>query len=591
MKPRSLYHSSSDTAKTAVVRRQPQGNALLIVLILMAISLLMVVSMFSYSASNTRLNQRNYDYYQAVAASEAATEKVLSQVTSDFQNYGDGYLQQNLDTYRQQIPSTTESPLWTNFDFMDLSGQTNRLEVDYLHLPGFNPVGGQYGPLRAFIDDVRILQNARVKSSLDGVVGSVYQDIQLTRIPIFQYAIFYNILLEFTPSPPMTVSGPVHCNTNIYLNPAGSLTFMNDVTASGTIIQGPNPPSPLGALGGSVTFKGAHDSGISTLNLPIGTNNSPAAVVQVLDMPPALEDPLSTLGQQRYYNKADLVIIASNSVLKAVSGRWNNFATVIPTNELFLFVSTNTPFYNKREAKTIAPIQLDIAKLVLWNATNTTIRPSLPLHDVRIIYISDQRTLAATNETGVRLINGINLPPQGLTVATPCPLYIQGHYNAPASAQGSTNTTTTLPASVAADAITILSTAWSDANSSKSLSSRPAASTTVNAAFLTGIVATTTTSDSGGVENFPRFLEDWTGDTLTYNGSMVAMFYSRVAIGLWKGIGSTYDIYNPPTRNWGLDQNFQYSDKLPPATPALTVLVRSNWRTPAAFTTNVMSGF
>ncbi|MGH7970795.1 MAG: hypothetical protein ACREIC_18905, partial [Limisphaerales bacterium] len=101
----------------------------------------------------------------------------------------------------------------------------------------------------------------------------------------------------------------------------------------------------------------------------------------------------------------------------------------------------------------------------------------------------------------------------------------------------------------------------------------------------------TGTSDSGGVENFPRFLEDWTGDTLTYNGSMVAMFYSRVATGLWMGIGSTYDIYNPPNRNWGLDQNFQYSNKLPPATPALEILVRSNWRTPAAFTTNVMAGF
>jgi len=53
---------------------------------------------------------------------------------------------------------------------------------------------------------------------------------------------------------------------------------------------------------------------------------------------------------------------------------------------------------------------------------------------------------------------------------------------------------------------------------------------------------------------------------LTYNGSMVAMFYSSLRTGLWKGIGplpSGFDIYNPPNRNWALDQNYEFPDKLP----------------------------
>ena len=70
---------------------------------------------------------------------------------------------------------------------------------------------------------------------------------------------------------------------------------------------------------------------MSTLNLPIGTNNSPAAVHQVLELPPGplplgSEDPLSSLGQQRYYNKADLIIIVSNSNVSVTSGRWDSFA-------------------------------------------------------------------------------------------------------------------------------------------------------------------------------------------------------------------------------------------------------------------------
>ena len=163
-----------------------------------------------------------------------------------------------------------------------------------------------------------------------------------------------------------------------------------------------------------------------------------------------------------------------------------------------------------RETNTVEAIQIDVAGLGLWNATNTSIRPYLPQHDVSTLYVSDRRTPASTYESGVRLVNGTQLPPQGLTVATPSPVYIQGNYNVPPAALGTTNTTGTLPASVAADAITILSGAWKDSNSTLALSSRVATSTTVNAAFLTGNVATTSSAYSGGLENFPRLMESWT---------------------------------------------------------------------------------
>jgi len=561
------------------------------VMVLLGVSGIMVAGMYSYAKSGERLNQRNNDYLVATCAAEASTEKVLSQITSDFRDYGDGYLQENLGHYRSMTPSPSEAPEMANFDFEDLSGQTNRVEIQFTSLNGFSSVGGQYGNLLGFNDQIRILSNARSRNSLDGVVGSVYQDINLTRIPIFQYAIFFNVVLEFTPAPPMVISGQVHCNTNIWMNPYGSLTFNNDVTASGTIYQAANPASPMPLLGGTVTYNGAHDSGVSTLSLPIGTNNSPAAVQQLLLIPPALEDPQSSIGQERYYNKADLVIIVSNKTVLAESGLSTSFAYSLSTNELSSFLSTNVSFYNKREGETVQAIQIDVGKLVQWNATNSSIRPHLPLQDVRTIYIADQRTLPSGSETGVRLVNGSTLTPQGLTVATSSPLYLQGNYNVPPAALGTTNTSLTLPASIVADAITVLSTNWNDSNSSKSLSSRIAGDTTVNAAFLTGIVPSNSSSDSGGVENFPRFLEDWTSHTFTYNGSIICMYYSAIATGLWKGIGSTYDIYNPPNRNWAWDQNFQYRNKLPPATPTLTVLVRSKWRTPSAFTTNTLAGF
>jgi hypothetical protein len=192
------------------------------------------------------------------------------------------------------------------------------------------------------------------------------------------------------------------------------------------------------------------------------------------------------------------------------------------------------------------------------------------------IYVADYRSVGTDREHGVRLTNGAALPPNGLTVASPNPVYIKGHYNAPTSTErGTHDTHNTKPASIAADAITILSENWQDGRSTDTVANRPATSTTVNAAFLSGIVPTSTADDySGGVENFPRFLENWSGSTFTYNGSMVVMFYSKEATSPWK---SHTDVYNPPSRNWAFDVNFLDSTRLPPDTPQFRKISRWLW--------------
>ena len=84
---------------------------------------------------------------------------------------------------------------------------------------------------------------------------------------------------------------------------------------------------------------------------------------------------------------------------------------------------------------------------------------------------------------------------------------------------------------------------------------------------------------NGGMHNFPRFLENWSDKTLTYNGSMVVMFASRQATGFWVDPG-TY--YNPPIRKWAFDQNFLDPNKLPPGTPQVRKLQRGQWNVVAA---------
>src|SRR3989442_4339035 len=139
-------------------------------------------------------------------------------------------------------------------------------------------------------------------------------------------------------------------------------------------------------------------------------------------------------------------------------------------------------------------------------------------------------------------------------------MYIKGNYNVTTNGTpvnlGTSDTSAALPASVAADAVSILSVNWNDASSASALSSRIAGSTTVNCAILAGNVPTTTSSYSGGLENFPRFLEDWSGQTLTYNGSRVSMDDKPIRTPPWTGNAASVSIYSPPLSNLSFQQTF-----------------------------------
>ena len=228
------------------------------------------------------------------------------------------------------------------------------------------------------------------------------------------------------------------------------------------------------------------------------------------------------------------MVNVTSAGVTATSGRFNSFATAIPTNEVALFVTLTNSFYDGREAKTVTPVDINVGMLSPWSATNKTLRSALGSRDVSSIYINDSRAGTASTLPAVRVYNGLTLPSLGLTVATAEPIYVWGNYNQPNAANlGTTNTTTTRPASLVGDALTILSPNWTDANSVNALGNRKATDATVNAAIIAGAVYTTQGHYSGGMENFPRFLENWSPATLTYNGSMVKMFASVYATNVW----------------------------------------------------------
>jgi hypothetical protein len=188
----------------------------------------------------------------------------------------------------------------------------------------------------------------------------------------------------------------------------------------------------------------------------------------------------------------------------------------------------------------------------------------------------------------VKLVNGKSIPLPvcpggltcGLTIATENPAYLQGDYNANSAGGGFADPS--VPASVVADAFTLLSDDWNDFNTFNSpFNVNGRVSNTANDYYRLGVVAgkglsfpipswDSTTIDGsqdfgtdGGVHNFMRFLENHNG-TLNYQGSIVSLYYNRQGVGLFNSGGNNY---NPPNRGYSFDTNFLNPLLLPPRTP------------------------
>ena len=170
----------------------------------------------------------------------------------------------------------------------------------------------------------------------------------------------------------------------------------------------------------------------------------------------------------------------------------------------------------------------------------------------------------------------------GFTVASENPVYIQGNYNADNSWNLSDPHAA---ASVVADAVTLLSNNWSELNSFKnptrvSQGTRNATNTWYRVAIAAGkgmsfpMPAWTSAGDDsgtdGGVHNFLRYIENWSGLTLTYSGSLVSLFYNEYGTGIYKCCDT---VYSPPTRNYSFDVDFLDPAKLPPGTPRFRDIV------------------
>ncbi len=625
--------------------RDRHGYALMITLVFLTVCLMTLASIMWWAASNGKVTRQNELFTTAEAAAEAANEQVVATLDRDW-TYGQTL--QAASVYANlALPVQTAWPM--QFQYSDGSGNNNKIGVTIGSQAFTNALGAQFASLSGYIQPCTITATATTSGQLYTVSATVKQVVNATIIPLFQFAVFYNMNLEIDPGAAMVLKGPVFSNQGLWAGTA-NVTFNSTVAAAGWIYDDATDPTNDDPWCSGKTDSGTPNGNFAftpiakedSLTLPIGTNNNPASVEAIINLPGTNGAPnayaYTTNGQMYLFNQSDLIISNSPNGLANAKGTnitiWfqddqqanaltqvtqdsyvitnRGKGTVTPTNYVsssnatnviyagYSFV-TNVSYYDYREGDTVQAVQVDVSKLNVWltnsranggNSINSTSFNDKG-NGIRSIYVYNNVQPASGTLPAVRLVNGAQLPAttdpsgsgrttSGLTVTTPQPLYVEGNYNvqtatssANASA-GTTNTANTYPASLMGDAITVLSGNWKDTyNSNTNLSARVPSATTVNAATLEGIVQSTNSNYSGGVENFLRLEENWSGVTLTYNGSIVVMFPSQYATNPWPGTGGNF--YNPPNRNWAFDLNFTVPSKLPPLTPKVYKIIRSSW--------------
>jgi len=535
-----------------------RGVALVTMLLLLSALTVLAVGAVMVSSIDLQLASNYYQNSRAFYAAEAGIEKALS----DIQSMLDGQGTVTDDDLATILPPDLEHFTFEEFTIL-------RSDSNFVDTIDTGPYMGM----------VSLNQPINITSKVVGQGNSRYHivvAVEGLQIPIFQFGVFYDDSLEIHNGPPMDFIGRVHTNSSLFLGTDNLSRFLRNITMAGDLyryriwnhqtfsgtIQIQEPGSSFVDLTyDSEDYVGNDEGWVTRTNADFGGRlRTRAHNITPLGMPiPRTIDPIeiikrrnlgdgSSLKLERLDWKADTRIYA-NSNFPSIS-IMNNGGSPKVFSDPSALSSSYHAFYDDREGQWTDLLVLDISKLTAGDLGNG------------IIYISIDEE--SGRHKGVKLINGPMLPTP-MTVTSDNSVYIHGDYN----------TSNWQPSAVMTDAVYLLSNNWSDAaNPAPPHTLRSALDTEYHVAILSGDTPNTSVYN-GGLENFPRFLESWSGQTCTIIGSFINLFLSDNAVGQW-AYGNP--IYTAPARDWWFDLNFLDFDKLPPGTPSVGSVLRIAFR-------------
>lgn len=601
-----------------------RGSALLTVSMVLFALALLLGGLTTYMATATSMQQRSDQRLVALYAAEAA----LEQAYLDLRNLIFADITSAPDiSATTAITNLTTAPTG---QFSSQDGFTWRahLTVPMLRgapadgFPDFDP-NQDLGQV-AYVTSVML--DYQPRGARSPVTVHVQREVIYSITPIFRYAIFYNSDAELFPGAIFDVTGDVHINGRFYYGSTAALNFHGRVTTTNGAVNAFSPASGRTGAGGNVNF--SQEPKVTTHSTPPmdfhhdSENPNMEGARELIKIPH--HDHPDPHAEQRMFSQAGVKILVNTSAVEVTAPNGTTLApgqramlthdgTVIPDSHVLFSLVDGTldtgSMHDFREEQWVTTTDVDVntlTTLVEQGALPTQIPNSTqwgnsshvpaPLRGQAIpeslrgkslwngiLYVTDVG-YQSNQRKGVRLLNGTHLPEGGLTVASENPAYIVGNYNTGGNPPSNTGSATAnnfvsgyevRGASVIADAVNIISANWIPNNyNDLNLNQRPAVNTTVNAAIISGDVPSANDNYSGGVENYPRLLENWSGRRFTYYGSLINLFASDQAQANWR-YGS--NIYEAPQRNWYFDINYLDPDRLPPGFVVVRNLKKGQW--------------
>ncbi len=575
-------------AKQRARLRQRGGFALEATLLIMVLFGVLILAAAGGIGWTMRTTSTDIQGTRVNYASEAGAEAVMASLESGM---ADGYLDD------AELGALTP-PTFPGFTFDTYSAVRDGV-------PYSQPVTeGPFAGLFSLNQKINITVQAR--DAANNRSRSIVT-VNAQAIPVFQMGVFYQDDLEIHPGATMNFEGWIHTNSNLYLSATPGAIFWTLLTTPDSVFwqrkayndrlnnvfikdnSATNVQLNFDSRSGTeaefvanseASFDSRLKSGahaVTELRLPLPTGMPASELVQPRNV---ADDP--QVQEVKYAWRADWhITVPMNAAGFAVPASALCSTTSTPSYSIRtatggagvqvpaagtgagqcgdIFTLQANAFLEGRENVQVDLLNIDMAKFRTWVLGSAAARRSY------ILYITFVRTdgLPITRYPAVRIRNGTNLP-NPISIATDRPVYIQGNFN---------NGGTWYPASLAGDALTILSTAWSDAAHVAFANTASAANVSIFAAVAMGHSATPCDwqrtgcaggNYGGGLENFPRFLENWSGRTVTYRGSLVSLYQSQYAdLRLWNWRG----YYNAPTRDWRFDTRFNNPANMPPGTP------------------------
>ncbi len=613
-----------------------RGSALFLLLILAVVSAAVLGGVFSYISSSATAERRSNVRLESVYVAEFAFEQAYQQLntliagnTVNLPTATDTTGVTNLTTAPTSTFTAADGYNWKAFITVPVE---NGVPTD-AH-SNFNPTQGVYKYMTV-VEFTRRVANITSPVHMQFQREWNYTISPLFQYAIFyQNDLELFPGAAFNVSGRVHSNARIYTGTTASISFSDYVTHVNGVTNR----YHPLDPRAQPALTGPITYAKAAPIVTTQKNPPgqLGADTSDAnhnndGPRELIEVPNNWQtDPNST---ERMYNKAGLKVLVNSTGTAATAESGVSIpansrvfltadGTAIPAADpLAGYLSTlmtSGTMQDYREGATVRTVDVDVSRVTTayssgglpqtvpnannWpnNATvpaalkNKPIPASLRGKSLwnGVLYVADV-TNSAAHRAGVKLLNGASLPDgsragspaKGLTVVTPNAAYVVGDYNTggnPPVNSGALNASnkvagyTVQPAAIIADAVSVVSSNWvsGNYNGKAALNQRPATNTTLNAALISGTVASNGSAYSGGVENYIRLLEDWSGRRVTYYGSMINVFESQQSIAPWQNTGV---YYQAAARNWYFDVNFLDPNKLPPGTPVLRTIMRGQW--------------